>query len=77
MNRLIAVASYATPASVYVSDISAPFDQTGLDCSLPTAAEDVRYATDWDNTIPEGSIETDIDAPNVWTNDYSAISRAQ
>ena len=77
MNRLIAVVSYPAPASVYMSDISAPFDQTGLDCSLPIAAEDVRYGTAWDNTIPDSSIETGIDAANVWTNGYSVISRAQ
>ena len=77
MNRFVAVASFAAPASVYVSDISAPFDQTELDCSLPTAAEDVRYGTAWDSMIPDSSIETDIDAANVWTNDYSVISPAQ
>ncbi len=68
MNRLVAVVSYPAPASVYVSDISAPFDQTGLDCSLPTAAEDVRYGTAWNSTILDSSIATDIDAANVWTN---------
>jgi len=77
MSRLIAVASYATPASVYVSDISAPFDQTGLDCSLPIAAEDVRFGTAWDSTIPDSSTETHPDTANVWTGAGSASSPAQ